>query len=90
MPFLYYTSKRYKTVISDYIKNFYKNVENEGFSNNFGEMEKEIYANMCQLKNFYDECYFGIKNFRFSRFYKVHDIFYWLTFISTSPKSQKI
>ena len=53
-------------------------------------MVKELYTNMLELNNYYGECYFGIRNFRFSRFYKVNHVFYWLKFTSAAVERKEI
>ena len=51
---------------------------------------KGIYVNMQLLPNYYRKCYLGLKNFKFSSFFKKEQTFYLHSFTLAYKKIEEV
>jgi hypothetical protein len=51
---------------------------------------KDLYLNMNMLPNKLGTFFFGMKSFRFSKFYKKHHTFYWHSFTIAYQKEERV
>lgn len=79
-PFLLLTSRKYHTLIHDYIKNFEEHRTEIDKNDSVFSIIKDLYQNMNLLTNHLFLCYYGIRNFRASLFMNVGYTFYLYNF----------
>lgn len=51
---------------------------------------KNLYVNMHLLDNYYGLCFFGIRNFKFSKFFRPDQVFYWHSFTTAHKNKNNI
>ena len=64
-----------------YIKYFQKYKEEYHKHESIFNIIKDLYLNIQLLQHFYGNCFFGVKNFRFSRYFKKDHTFYLYNFL---------
>ena len=90
LPFLYYTTRKFKKDIEEFILNFQEQLARPGRNQELFRLIKSLYINMHCLKNHLGECFVGMRNFKFSRFFKNTQTFYWHSFTSARLQSDAI
>ena len=90
MPFLYFSSGKFKGQIEEFILNFHENVKDGASDNPIYLLIKSLYINLNYLKSYIGECYVGMRNFKFSWFFKKHQTFYWHSFTQARLKPEAI